>query len=726
MKSAGPRLFVLLGTALCTAFAGCNAGRSTLSSPAPQPTGVLYLPTPPTRLAVNASTSVYAVTSYPIPAPANNTLVSYSVICGSPAACGSFSSNSEIGATTYTAPAAIPTGGTVTITAISAASSSLSATAIITITPPVPITVAFFSAVPASLAQSTSTKLSALVQNDVALNPQAKWNVTCPDTDCGSFDAGTTYSEQPTTYTAPARIPSGGTVTLTVTSVTDPTKSASATVAILPAAAQLADGTYVFQLAGLDSVGNEFTTGVFVATGGVIVGGEQDSVANSVDGYFPQFSQITGGSYAPMPDGDLQISLEVPSVNSQPEILTGTMSEGGQGLVSGVQGIVGTGTLEPQMSIASPAGDYALMLGPGSLYRQGPSLAGILNIDGPGAISGKGSIFDVETYAGPTAMQLDPGGISSPDNYGRVSIQLNSSADTSLCPLDPYSCATYVTGYIVDAAHIRLILSAYPGNTYLNFLDLGGVAIGQNPGYFSAASLAGSSYVFAAEGRDQIGPLQLAGVLNFNAGGNVTGVLNWNDLSGGTAQSPQQFSGTYTVDPSGRVTLSNLTDGANFNYSMHLYLDRKGDGLVLGSDVNDQFTGQAFERPATPFSASSLNGHYGLAAGLYALLPNGVPSQATLAGRISTTPSGYTDTLAGYADLGNGAYDFALTGTFNADSSGVFQGQIAGLNGILSSSTHSASSSPSSVTLYLIDDTQGILIETDNAQLMLGRMQLVQ
>lgn len=727
MKTAGPRLFVLLGSGLCIAFAGCNAGHSTLSSPAPQPTGVLFVPTPPTRLAVNAASSVYAVTAYPLPAPGNNTRVSYSLSCGSPGACGSFSSSSEIGAATYTAPPTIPAGGTVTITATSLADPSLSASAVITITPPVPISVAFFSAVPASLAQSTSTALSARIQNDTSLNPQVKWSVTCPDTDCGSFSATQTGSEQLTTYTAPETVPSGGNVTITVASNTDPSKSVSTAVAILLSPAQLADGTYVFQIAGLNSVGNTFTTGTFVASGGSVVGGEQDSVQGGVDDYLPQFSQIMGGAYAPMPDGNLQISLNVPSLSGLPEILTGTMTTGGRGFVSGVQGIVGTGTLDLQTSTAAPTGSYAILLSSGTSYEQSPLLAGILNVDGSGSISGNGSVLNIETSAGPTAMQINASSISSPDSYGRVSIQLNSTADTSLCPMVPYACATYITGYIVDAAHLRLILSTYPGNTYFSFLDLGGLALAQgtSTGSFSTASVAGSSYVFAAEGRDQTGVLQLAGALNFNAGGSVTGVLNWNDLTGGTAQSPQPFTGTYTVDPTGRITLTNLTDGANFNYSMHFYLDGKGNGLVLGSDVNDQFTGQAFERQATAFSASSLSGRYGLSAGLYAS-PLNSSSTSTLTGRLTSTPSGNSDMLSGYADLGNGAYDFALTGTLSADSSGIFQGQFAGFNGILKIPHQPASSAPNSFTLYMIDNTQGVLIETNNTQLLLGRMQLAQ
>jgi hypothetical protein len=87
---------------------------------------------------------------------------------------------------------------------------------------------------------------------------------------------------------------------------------------------------------------------------------------------------------------------------------------------------------------------------------------------------------------------------------------------------------------------------------------------------------AGQSFVFGGDGIDSIGPLNLAGVLTGKAVGTIAGVLNWNDLSGTGAQSPLPFTGSYTVDSTGRVTLTGLTDGSTFNYSMHLNLGGAG------------------------------------------------------------------------------------------------------------------------------------------------------
>jgi hypothetical protein len=92
---------------------------------------------------------------------------------------------------------------------------------------------------------------------------------------------------------------------------------------------------------------------------------------------------------------------------------------------------------------------------------------------------------------------------------------------------------------------------------------------------------------------------------------------------------------------------------------------------------------------------------------------------APATGTVTVTPATDTDTFTGYADTGNGAQDFALSGSFTPVANGVFQGTIAGLN-------PSARSTASSFTLYMVDGTQGVSIETDSTQLTLAHLQQVQ
>jgi hypothetical protein len=274
-----------------------------------------------------------------------------------------------------------------------------------------------------------------------------------------------------------------------------------------------------------------------------------------------------------------------------------------------------------------------------------------------------------------------------------------------------------LAGYVVDATHIRLIGS---GNS-TNFQGvLGGTALGQgsSTGQFSAAHLAGSSYVFGAQGNDAQGLLQIGGVFTAHADGTVAGTLNWNDLTGKTAQSPLTFTGAYTVDPTGRVTLSQLTDGTTFHYAMHFYLAVAGNALLLSNDGADVFNGQAFQQQTGALTAAPFSGRYGFNATQFtSITASSGLGPSPVIGSMTAAASG-SDSVSGYADSGNGGADFAVTGSFNAGANGIFGGTLAGFN-------PASRATAGSFTLYLVDGTQGVMIETDSGQLSLGRLQLV-
>src|ERR1700754_1113598 len=112
-----------------------------------------------------------------------------------------------------------------------------------------PVSVAFSTAPPSTLAINTSASLAAMVLNDPG-NGGVSWSVTCASSNCGSFSAATTASGASTVYTPPASIPSPATVTIVATAVAGGA-SASGVVAITASAAPLlADGTYVYRVTG--------------------------------------------------------------------------------------------------------------------------------------------------------------------------------------------------------------------------------------------------------------------------------------------------------------------------------------------------------------------------------------------------------------------------------------------------------------------------------------------
>jgi hypothetical protein len=704
-------LLSVLVLSFLSALAGCGVGSLPPITPPSKPIVILFLQSPPTSLAVDATANIDAA----VENSSSNAAANYTVTCGS-AACGTFSPSAELGAVIYTAPATIPTGTTVTITAAAAADSTKSISATVTIVPPIPIVVSLYGSTPASMQVNSAVPLHASITNDVSANPQVKWSVTCGTAACGSFNPASTTSEAGTTYTAPASIPPGNAVTVTATSVTDTTKSASTTIVIVPPAPNLANGTYVFQLSGPAGTQANFITGVIVAQNGSITGGEQDSISYTSDDsggsypYAPLSGQITGGSYATTPDGNLQIALTMN--NFAVETLNGVLAPGAKGFVAQLYGSLGSGTLDLQTSTTAPAGGYAISMYGGDEYADPAWIGGILNIDSAGAISGAGSVLDFvdEGNSGLPGGQesLAASTVSTADKFGRVQIQLNPGSSS-------YIPAQTLVGYIVDAAHIRLV--SLPSNSIGNYQGaMGGVALGQGTatGQFNNTSITGSTYVFGAANATYGGTYAIAGALTTSAGGTMTGTLNWNDLGGKEPQTPISVTGAWTIDPTGRATLSNITDGAAFTTSLHLYLTGDGNALVL-SDTNAQtFAGQAFQRQVATLTTASFSGTYALNGGA-ANVSSNTPS-GSLAGTITAAATDSADTITGFADSGDGADDFAITGSFTNDANGILAGTITGLDS-------ASRATADSFTLYLIDDARAIAIETDSTQLGLDYLQ---
>lgn len=131
----------------------------------------------------------------------------------------------------YVAPGAPPKNGIVTLYAASTSNPNKFSSVSLSIGGN-PIAVSLAPPPPGTLQAGASTQLRAVLNNDTA-NAGVNWKAVCGSSDCGSFEPSQTDSGIATTYTAPATVPTGGTVQVTATSVTDPTKAASATISIM-------------------------------------------------------------------------------------------------------------------------------------------------------------------------------------------------------------------------------------------------------------------------------------------------------------------------------------------------------------------------------------------------------------------------------------------------------------------------------------------------------------
>ena len=616
-----------------------------------------------------------------------------------------------------------------------------------TTTPPPAITVTV-GAVPASVATNSVTATISATTTDTA---GVTWS--CAPAPCGTFNPTTTLTGADTSWTAP-NVPNAG-VTLTATSVTTP--SISNTSAAIPVTgATLADGTYVFSLAGENAngngtgiPGNYYVAGVITISGGLITGGEQ----NFTDMQHDKFDAINGttnggtglSTIASTTDGNLLITLVTCTGATCPaapdaavgaagtETLNGSilpLSTTGRTQITEYDALASaSGLLEPQDTTAFTTGtppgpaSYAFVVNgydPSGVCGCTEAVGGIINVDGAagtGTISGTGSIFDVnDDFSGTTlaGQTLGSGStVSGPDTFGRVIVSLNATFFSTI----------NLVGYIVDSSHIRLVETNDPYNG-----TLGGVAYTQaSTGNFTAASAAGT-YVVGLQGFDSSpGVLQAVTQLTLTAGAGVTGFLDYNDLtiSSGTAPatSPDPVTATgYTVDATGDVTIPAVTDSAGtFSYNVQLYLDGNGHALAITMDPSDAVAGVGFAQ-GTGITTTSFNGSYGLdVTGDDSTAENELDG----VGPVSVTSGAITGTVDLNWLLSPGptyaatAVNGTIVTTTAGASNGIFTGTISGVDTV--NCITDGTCTNDIFSYYLIDSAgDNIAIETDENQLTLG------
>jgi len=157
----------------------------------------------------------------------SNTAVTWSVVGAgcSGAACGTISTGGL-----YTPPASVPSPATVSVTVTSVADPTKSASASITI---VAATAVLLSISPTSASVPTASTSSFTASVTGSANTAVAWSLSgagCSGASCGSL-ATTSLTA---VYMAPVLAPSPPSVTVVATSMADPSKTAAATVTIVP------------------------------------------------------------------------------------------------------------------------------------------------------------------------------------------------------------------------------------------------------------------------------------------------------------------------------------------------------------------------------------------------------------------------------------------------------------------------------------------------------------
>jgi hypothetical protein len=692
---------------------GCGGSGSSPNPPAQ--ISVSFSPQPPSSLDAGTSSNLTAAVSN----DSANAGVTWAVTC-SAAPCGTFSAASTASgaATKYSAPTPATKSATVTVTATAVSDTTKSASATITISAPsAPISVALTTP-PASVAATKTAAFTATVSNDSA-NAGVTWTVTCGSAQCGSFSPASTPSATATTFTAPAAPPTPATITVTATSVSDTTKSASASIAITAAPPVLADGNYVFHVAGNDGTTTPyFVAGAFTVQNGAISAGEQDMTDDTItvqDQILPAQSTLSAAN------GNIQIVLNTNDtaigVNGI-ETFRGAVVSNARVLIEEFDTFAtAAGSVDAQTSTSAPAGGYAFNLGgyDGSSNPSWLAIGGILNVSGS-SISVANSVLDYNDGGNVAQRQsFASGNVGAPDAFGRVVFTLTPSGSG----LPSFA----VAGYTVSASQIQLVETA---DTLSG--DLGGAALGQasNTGTFNQASVAGNSYAFGANGQDNTTQgtqfVQLAGGLGLNSDGTVGGAIALNDLNFHFGSNVT--SGNYTVDPTGRVTVTaTVTSGSlenNPTFTFQLYLDGNGNALELGVDSLQSTSGLSFVQQAP---SSGFEGNY--AANVYGY--SGIHNEPawSAAGPVSVV----SDTFTGYTDysLQNATNSasavtpgIALTGSENS-STGLLT-----LQGLYSGDLPGPPQTNSGFGYYPIDSERVLAIEIDSQQMGLMMLEGVQ
>jgi hypothetical protein len=689
---------ILISGVAAIAFVAAACGGGGGNGPNPPSISVALSPAPPASVTAGATASLTAVVSN----DSSNGGVTWSVTCGS-SSCGTFTPTTTASgtATTYTAPANVPTGGTVNIVASSVTDGTATATASITIAAPAGVSVAFAAMPPAALTINNAFPLTAVVTND-SKNGGVTWSVTCATAACGTLNPTTAASNIATTYTAPAAIPTGGTVKVTATSVSDTTKSVSATISIVGPA--LADGTYIYNGSGEDGNGVLYYAGAFTILNGAVTGGEHDFL-DQVNAGSDTIS-AAGSSVTTQPGGSVEIILNTNDANfgdSGTFTLRGAkVSAARMQLTEFDDFAAATGTLDLQTGKAAPTGGYAFQVSGLDGDTTGPNplgIGGVLRINGA-AIDTTNSVFDYNdggTLA--QAQSFQSGTVGAPDSFGRIQISLTPSGASGAPQFA-------LTGYIIGTNRIQFVEVA---NDAING-TMGGTAFGQgaNTGTFTTGNVTGNVYVFSAIGSDG-GGMTIAGGLALNTGGAVAGNVTFSDLN---TNGSQNVTGTWTIDPSGRVTISNILQSPTGTpLAFQIYLDGNGNGTELGIDTSEVSAGTAYAQTSGVINA----GNYAIGAFGFFLDPN-VQNQLdpwSAAGPLTITGTalnGFTDYNANGA-LTNSA---TLTGTIDLANE-----QVA-INGLDIFNT-----TPDSYGFYPVDGGRTLLIEFDGNQLGIAFLETV-
>jgi hypothetical protein len=506
-------------------------------------------------------------------------------------ACGSFSPPSTASGmtTTYMAPAAVPTGGQVAVTATSVTDNTRSASSLVMITDSASA-VQIDVPPPPTIQLSQTVNVTASVSHDAA---GVTWSCT-PARACGTFNPSSTGNGVATSYTVPAAAASGTVITMTATSVTDSGKSASAGTLISPMASNATlTGQYAFFLTS--PTGSRGTASLLGSIGlngdGTVAGGIADIISPGVldlqDQILPTGANPQPNTSSYTVDTTGHGTMRVRTASGQQLGFSFALTSPAHALLTEIDGNPGSGTMDLQQH---PVGGFkASQLNGGlSFTMTGTakgnaatkvSFGGVFTADGIGSLTS--GMLDINTAA---TLSTSPfsGSFSAPDSNGRGTLQLGGGRS--------------FTYYVISSKALRIFeadnLNLMGGSAYAqggSVIFFGDNYFYQHSGWSSAGQIITAGEFYILEGDNDIS----AGISDSNAGGSPANPKSAVAVSG-SYDTPGFATGSLTlVDASGSSTFNLYVVDPDVNILDPNASPEAGGGnaLMLHTDANINGTG---------------------------------------------------------------------------------------------------------------------------------------
>ncbi len=635
---------------------GVSISATSVADPTKSATAVVYVtPVPgPSPIAVTISPgsgSVQVGMSFQFSAALEgdsaNKGVTWSIQSSPGCDCGTIDSTGK-----YLAPMTPHTAPGVSISATSVSDPTKSATAIVLVTPapvvpPAPIAVTI-SPNSGSVQVGMSFQFTASVQGDSA-NKGVTWSIqSSPGCDCGTIDSTGKYFAGKTEHDF------YGGLFITATSVSDPTKSATAVIFVTPAPEGISVSPTVTWVPVNGVQQFSATATPFLSIPAVTWAVSGNGCGASGCGTIDASGKYTAPATAPAP----------------PNVRISATSVADPSLAGFASVTVGNPATNPDN--AKLNGHYAFLLkgynGDGDMTQAGSFVA-----DGQGNISS-----GITDYAFGSDIERVPGvtfaGTYSVNSDNRASITFTNTGfltQTFTLALGSFNGGVASRGRMIELDNEEIWVT--------------GQLAKQDPTAFSAAAVAGS-YAFGFGGSAESGwPLTTAGRFTAAGGGITAGLadvygVGLTESGAGTVYpgSALPFSGLYDVSSNGRGTA--ILYGLPYsNFSFYVVSADELFFIELETCSNicsdkSGISGTALRQSGGPFSAASLNG-----TSVFNLTSagSGVANGGTVA--VGLDSFGGDGTFSETREMNNaGVITTAstVTGTYTVDTDGLGRGSI--------------------------------------------------